>query len=165
MTLPHPEHACLAYSSPLGCLHLLASPHALVHVYLPDELQPADYLTASPSHSILNHAKQELDSYFAGVLTTFTTPLAPQGTAFQQCVWDACRQVSYGKTVSYRDLADSIATPRHARAVGMALNRNPIPLFIPCHRIVGTGGNMTGYRGGLAAKGLLLYLEHNLNTQ
>lgn len=97
--------------------------------------------------------------YFAGVRWEFTLPLAPKGTPFQQKVWEALRTIPYGQTKSYGEIARQIGSPMGARAVGMANHRNPIAILIPCHRVVGKKGELTGYAGGLWRKQALLNLE------
>ena len=104
-------------------------------------------------------AAEQLDAYFAGERTTFDLPLAPQGSEFQRRVWAALQEIPYGKTESYGDLAARIGSPGAARAVGLANGRNPIGILIPCHRVVGSRGSLTGYGGGLDRKRQLLDLE------
>ena len=101
----------------------------------------------------------EFRDYFAGRLQRFTLPLAPRGTAFQQAVWQALCDIPYGETRSYGDIARSVGSPRGFRAVGMANNRNPISIIIPCHRIIGSDGKLVGFGGGLDIKEFLLGLE------
>ena len=104
-------------------------------------------------------AADQLDAYFAGDLTTFSLPLAPRGSTFQQRVWAALQDIPYGETESYGELAERIGSPGAARAVGLANGKNPISIVIPCHRVVGANGNLTGYGGGLDRKKQLLDLE------
>jgi methylated-DNA-[protein]-cysteine S-methyltransferase len=104
-------------------------------------------------------AADQLDAYFAGELTTFDLPLAPLGSEFQQRVWTALREIPYGRTESYGELAERIGSPGAARAVGLANGKNPIGIVIPCHRVVGSDGSLTGYGGGLDRKRRLLDLE------
>lgn len=113
------------------------------------------------SAPILEHAAQQLREYFAGERREFTLPLEPKGTDFQMSVWRALGQVPYGETRSYGEIAEAIGKPKAARAVGMANNRNPIAIIIPCHRIVGSNGALTGYAGGLEIKRRLLALEES----
>ena len=114
---------------------------------------------SGPLPAVLQQAVEELTAYFAGRLTDFTVPVAPQGTPFQQRVWAALQQIPYGETRSYRQLAEAVGQPKACRAVGMANHRNPIPILIPCHRVVGADGSLTGYGGGLEIKSRLLRLE------
>lgn len=106
-----------------------------------------------------SEVKRQLQAYFAGELRHFELPLAPQGTAFQQRVWQALTTIPYGQTCSYGDIARQIEQPKASRAVGAANGRNPIPIIIPCHRVIGSTGKLTGFGGGLAAKEILLALE------
>ncbi|MBO0838982.1 MAG: methylated-DNA--[protein]-cysteine S-methyltransferase, partial [Actinobacteria bacterium] len=101
----------------------------------------------------------QLDAYFAGELTEFSLPLAPAGTQFQRQVWAALQQIPYGQTWSYGQLAEKIGNPAAVRAVGLANGRNPIAVVIPCHRVIGADGSLTGYGGGLDRKRFLLDLE------
>ena len=103
-------------------------------------------------------AADQLDAYFAGELTTFALPLAPRGSGFQQRVWAALQQIPYGQIASYGELAERIGSPGAARAVGLANGKNPIGIVIPCHRVVGSNGSLTGYGGGLDRKRQLLDL-------
>lgn len=102
---------------------------------------------------------QQLAAYFAGQLRTFRLEFAPEGTAFQREVWDAVRKIPYGQRATYADLARELGRPDSARAVGAANARNPLPIVIPCHRVVGSSGELTGYIGGLETKRKLLRLE------
>jgi methylated-DNA-[protein]-cysteine S-methyltransferase len=104
-------------------------------------------------------AEAQLLAYFAGELEQFTLPLAPRGTAFQRSVWDALAEVPYGTTTTYSALAARIGRPSACRAVGAANGRNPLPVIVPCHRVIGVAGALTGYGGGLARKRHLLALE------
>lgn len=105
---------------------------------------------------VLRAAREELDGYFAGTLTRFTVPLAPPGTAFQHKVWDALRAVPFGETTTYAALARAIGRPGAFHPVGAAVGRNPMSLFVPCHRALGSDGSLTGYAGGLERKRWLL---------
>ena len=108
---------------------------------------------------ILTTACTELDEYFSGERQEFSVPLMLNGTPFQKKVWDALRKIPYGAIPSYSDIADEIGRPCAGRAVGMANNKNPIPIFIPCHRVIGRDGSLTGYAGGLDIKRKLLDME------
>ena len=107
----------------------------------------------------LKNAVQQIHAYFAGKLTSFDLPLAPEGTAFQKKVWKALCKVKFGATASYGEIAKAIGNPAACRAVGLANGRNPIAIVIPCHRIIGTNGKLVGYGGGLDRKKTLLALE------
>ena len=107
----------------------------------------------------LNDIAAQLTSYFAGKLRAFDSPVAPQGTPFQQQVWRALCDIPYGTTTSYAELARRIGNPKAVRAVGLANGSNPISIIIPCHRVIGSNGSLTGYGGGLPIKKALLDLE------
>ena len=110
-------------------------------------------------HAPIRQAKRELAEYFSGRRKRFSVKLAPEGTAFQRAVWKAIAQVGFGKTIAYAELARRAGRPRSARAAGAATGRNPIGIIVPCHRIVGSNGSLTGYAGGLSKKRALLELE------
>lgn len=126
-------------------------------------LAPADVdIRETP---LLKEAKAQLDAYFAGRLKAFELPLAPAGTEFQMKVWNALCTIPYGETITYGQLAGRLGNANASRAVGMANSRNPLPVFIPCHRVVGTGGKLTGYTGGLDIKVKLLQLEQLVKSK
>lgn len=108
---------------------------------------------------IISHTITELQEYFDGKLTQFSVPLAPKGTAFQHSVWQALSDIEYGKACSYADIANKIQNPKAVRAVGAANGANPIAIIVPCHRVIGKSGKLTGYAYGLEMKGFLLTLE------
>ena len=110
-------------------------------------------------HPILVEARQQLNDYFCGELNSFSMPLAAKGTEFQKQVWHALTQIPYGQTCSYQDVANAIGNPNAVRAVGLANGKNPISVIVPCHRVIGKSGKLTGYAGGLAVKKALLELE------
>lgn len=111
------------------------------------------------AQEILEQAAREIGEYFEGKRRAFTVPTAAAGTPFQQAVWNALKEISYGETRTYGEIARQIGHPRASRAVGQANNRNPLPIVVPCHRVIGTSGALTGYAGGLAVKERLLELE------
>lgn len=108
---------------------------------------------------VLEQAARELEKYFAGAMRAFTVPLSPEGTEFQKKVWEALRAIPYGTTASYGDIAARIGKPGGAIAVGQANSKNPIPIIIPCHRVIGANGRMVGYTGGMHIKKALLAIE------
>ena len=108
---------------------------------------------------VLEQAARELEKYFAGAMRAFTVPLSPEGTEFQKKVWEALRAIPYGTTASYGDIAARIGKPGGAIAVGQANSKNLIPIIIPCHRVIGSGGKLVGYTGGLHIKRALLAVE------
>ena len=144
---------CLFYDSPIGPMTLVQEGEALVRLDFDVPSQPEE---ATP---LLLEACRQLREYFAGERKAFALPLAPAGTEFQKKVWAALRDIPWGETRSYGDIARAIGKPTACRAVGMANGRNPLPIFIPCHRVIGTNGSITGYSGGLEKKRFLLRLE------
>jgi methylated-DNA-[protein]-cysteine S-methyltransferase len=108
---------------------------------------------------LLKEAAEQLQNYFSGKLYKFSLPLAPEGTDFRLRVWETLISVPYGQTRSYKDIAQAIGNTKASRAVGLANNKNPIPIVIPCHRVIGSNGKLVGYRGGLQIKEYLLKLE------
>lgn len=141
-----------AIKTPIGPLTLEADENAVTAI----RFSAGGAQDASP---LLDAAEAQLREYFAGARRTFDLPLAPHGTAFQQRVWTALRAIPYGETRTYGELAAAIDSPNASRAVGMANHRNPIPIIIPCHRVIGANGTLTGYAGGLEIKRRLLALE------
>ncbi len=149
--------------SPVGPLTLVAEAGQLIAVYLDSQRhRPAEGSLGAPGTPDADPfaaAASQLAAYFAGRRTAFDLPLAPAGTEFQQQVWAALRTIPYGQTWSYAQLADKIGRPSAVRAVGLANGRNPIAVVIPCHRVIGSDGSLTGYGGGLDRKRFLLDLE------
>jgi methylated-DNA-[protein]-cysteine S-methyltransferase len=113
---------------------------------------------------VLGPIRKELDRYFAGQLTQFSIPVAFNGTPFQNMVWQELRRIPYGETISYRELAERIGKPKAVRAVGLANGANPIAIVVPCHRVIGSNGSLTGFGGGLPTKRALLDLERGQRT-
>lgn len=145
------------YESEIGRIGIIENDGRITNVYIADDDLPKDVqLCETP---LLKEAVKQLKSYFAGELKEFTLPLEPYGTVFMKKVWSALCEIPYGKTAAYKEIAEKIGIPKAARAIGLANNRNPIPIFIPCHRVIGTDGSLTGYRGGLGIKRRLLDLE------
>lgn len=114
---------------------------------------------ARAAQEILEQAAREIGEYFEGKRRAFAVPTAAAGTPFQQAVWNALKEIPYGETRTYGEIARRIGHPRASRAVGQANNRNPLPIVVPCHRVIGASGALTGYAGGLAVKERLLELE------
>jgi methylated-DNA-[protein]-cysteine S-methyltransferase len=153
------------YDSPHGRMLLVAGDDGLAGVYFDGqkyhpELAPGWRRDAD--HAVLAQAKRELAEYFALGRKTFDTPLAPEGTPFQKSVWRAISSVAFGDTITYNALARRAGCPGSARAAGAATGRNPLTILVPCHRIVGSNGDLTGYAGGLARKRALLALESGI---
>lgn len=145
------------FSCPLGPVTLVESEGGITHLYLAQSLQiPQAQLAKTP---LLTEACRQLEEYFAGQRRTFALPLAPSGTEFQKKVWRALCQIPYGQTRTYKDIAQAISCPKGFRAVGLANNKNPIAIFIPCHRVIGANGRLVGYAGGVHLKKYLLELE------
>lgn len=148
------------HESPLGRLLLAASDAGLCGVYFEEHRHfPGAQGWQEGEHPHLTRAAMQLDAYFNGSLRAFDLPLDPQGTPFQQAVWRHLSTVAYGATASYLSHARAIGADRAVRAVGSAIGRNPLAIIIPCHRIVGSDGRLTGYAGGLERKRYLLTFE------
>jgi O-6-methylguanine DNA methyltransferase len=148
--------------SPCGTLTLVARGNALAGLYMTDQRHRPAQETFGPrddSLPVFAAATAQLAAYFAGELTHFELDLATGGTPFQERVWAALRDIPYGETVSYGELAVSIGRPGASRAVGLANGKNPIGIIVPCHRVIGANGSMTGYGGGLDRKRWLLAFE------
>ena len=156
--------AVAVHASPIGPLTLSARGDALVGLHLPGSDEPAP-TGGDGDASVLAEARRQLDDYFAGVRTAFDLPLAFEGTDFQRAVWPALRAVPYGQTCSYGAIATAVGKPAASRAVGMANHRNPIAIIVPCHRVIGASGALTGFGGGLPAKRYLLGLEQRHSVQ
>lgn len=144
--------------SPVGPLTLVASGRALAGVYMVEQRHlPA--LAFDRDDTILPAAREQLAAYFRRELKEFDVELELAGTPFQQAVWAGLQQIPYGETWSYGELAAHLGKPLASRAVGLANGKNPVSVVVPCHRVIGSGGNLTGYGGGLARKQWLLDLE------
>ena len=151
---------------------LVASETALVGAWfehqdhLPAELGAPGVWRNAPEQPVLRHASRQLKEYFEGRRHSFELPLELGfGTEFQQAVWRALVQLPYGHTCCYGDIATGIGRPSATRAVGAAVGRNPLGIVVPCHRVIGADGSLTGYAGGLERKTFLLELESGLNAQ
>ena len=147
--------------SPVGTLTLVARDGVLSGLYM--DLQrhrPLDETFGAPDRTPFTEVITQLEQYFAGQRTDFDVAVSLAGTPFQRTVWAALREIPYGETESYGQLAERIGSPGAARAVGLANARNPIGIIVPCHRVVGATGNLTGYGGGLERKQYLLDFEH-----
>ena len=143
--------------TPLGTLQIEATERGLCGIWFPSR---SINQGPTPGKSrVISLAKQELNAYFAGDLTTFSVPIDWQGTRFQESVWQALLAVPYGKTVTYGDVARAIGRPRSSRPVGGAVGKNPLPIIVPCHRVIGSDRSLTGFTGGLDIKIRLLELE------
>ena len=146
----------LVITSPLGPLRLVSNGQALVRI----EFAGRHGSDGEPRRdAVLDLAERELAEYFEGRRRAFDIPLDAGGTAFQTRVWGALRDIPYGELRSYRDIAEVLEKPRAVRAVGAANGRNPLPIVVPCHRVIGSNGQLTGFAGGLSVKEQLLRLE------
>ncbi|WP_018654186.1 methylated-DNA--[protein]-cysteine S-methyltransferase [Actinomadura flavalba] len=146
--------------SPVGPLTLVADGDGLRGCYMDAQRhRPDQAVFGTPDPAPFDAARDQLAAYFAGDLKEFDLPLSMHGTDFQRRVWDALRTIPYGTTVSYGEIAAELGNPGASRAVGLANGRNPIGIIVPCHRVVGSTGNLTGYGGGLERKRHLLDFE------
>jgi methylated-DNA-[protein]-cysteine S-methyltransferase len=145
------------YKTEIGKLGIASSGNAITNLYFHGELTRQDAVEYETE--ILQEAGQQLQSYFFGKLKHFSLPLAPAGTDFMLQVWESLQAIPYAETRSYKQIAQTIGNAKACRAVGMANNRNPIPIIIPCHRVIGANGKLVGFGGGLHIKQYLLALE------
>lgn len=144
------------YETEIGRIGLAGGDGVLTNVFFPGE----EVVDATVEETdLLREAAAQLKEYLAGSRREFTIPLAPQGTEFMKRVWQQLREIPYGETRCYQEVAEAVGNRRSTRAVGLANNRNPIPLFIPCHRVIGKSGKLVGYRGGVGVKNRLIELE------
>lgn len=161
------------YSTRLGPIAIADNGDAITHLLIGnpavtfqssinDCLTPPPILIETP---LIRQAHHQLEAYLSGARQTFDVPIAPDGTSFQQKVWSALRQIPYGTTQTYADIAKRIGSPSASRAVGTACGRNPILIITPCHRVVGTNGKLTGFAAGLDVKTALLQLEKVLPAE
>jgi methylated-DNA-[protein]-cysteine S-methyltransferase len=165
--LAAPAHVTI--SSPVGPLTVVAVDGDLTGLYM-DAHRHAPAAAAlgrpgDPAAAPFAAAARQLGAYFAGELTRFDLPMQPAGTPFQRRVWLALRAIGYGQTVSYGQLAASLGAPSASRAVGLANGRNPLSIVVPCHRVIGTDGSLTGYGGGIERKRFLLDLERRVSAR
>jgi len=144
------------YKTPIGRLQIFADSEYITRISFFEKKVRDAIEEETP---LIKKMYLELEEYFTGKRKSFDVPVKPNGTFFQQSVWKALQAIPYGETRSYKQIAEMIGKPTACRAVGMANNRNPIPIVIPCHRVVGTNGDLTGYAGGLDVKRKLLEIE------
>ena len=160
------------YNSPVGVLTIATSPAGLCRLAFANKdragarayllkVFPGATFSSNPGNNLVQEVCTQLDEYFAGRRRAFDLPLDLHGTPFQKAVWTALQAIPYGTTCSYSDLAGAIGRPRAVRATGQAIGKNPVGIIIPCHRVIGKGGQLVGFEGGLAVKEWLLALEHN----
>jgi methylated-DNA-[protein]-cysteine S-methyltransferase len=149
--------SCKYLESPIGVLRLVSIDGQLARIEF--ENQHSDDGHRENRDDVLGECARQLTEYFAGRRREFSLPLDPGGTPFQQSVWQQLRGIPYGEARTYRDIARAIGKPSAVRAVGAANGRNPLPIVVPCHRVIGSNGQLTGFAGGLEAKAFLLRLE------
>lgn len=146
--------------SPYGLLTLVADDGVLSGLYMTDQRhRPPEETFGAPDDTPFTETMEQLAAYFAGDLKEFTVPLRLHGTPFQLRVWDELRRIPYGETRTYGELAGLLGNPKASRAVGLANGRNPVGIIVPCHRVIGSTGSLTGYGGGLPRKQRLLDFE------
>ncbi|WP_428265900.1 methylated-DNA--[protein]-cysteine S-methyltransferase [Haliangium sp.] len=149
------------FPSPVGRLRLVGDEAGLRHIAFEHERHPLAHDPAwvrAPA-GFFEPVRAQLDEYFAGARQRFELALCPHGTPFQRRVWDALTEIPYGVTISYGELAGRLGQPKAVRAVGAANGRNPLPIVIPCHRVIGADGSLTGFGGGISVKRALLAVE------
>jgi len=156
-----PRISYVSLATPIGDLRLVASPNGLRRIDLPPAGEP-ESTWVEESTPILAEVVRQLTEYFAGDRRTFDLPLEPEGTDFQLSVWKVLRAIPFGQTISYGEQARRLGDANKARAVGSANGRNPLPIVVPCHRVVGADGSLTGFSGGVDAKRWLLEHEGSL---
>lgn len=144
------------YDTCIGRIGIIENGNAITNLYFDKiEMKAIEYVETP----ILKEAIRQLQEYLSGLRSIFTLNLEPDGTKFQKDVWKALQEIPYGTTFSYKQIAEKVGNIKASRAVGMANNRNPIPIFIPCHRVIGANGKLVGYGGGLDIKEKLLKIE------
>ena len=145
----------LVFDSPVGNLHIRSDDESIIEISFTDK-EPY----GTNDCDVLRKCTSELEQYFTGKLKEFTVPLKLIGTDFRKKCWEALRTIAYGETISYKELAIKVGNPKACRAVGGANHHNPIVIIVPCHRVIGSGGSLTGFGGGLNKKQFLLELEN-----
>ena len=148
--------------TPLGALLIAADGECIVQVHLPPGGKRRRHILANWTEGdtpLLRRAEQQIEEYFDGRRKVFDLPLQLKGSAAEVAVWGGLANIPYGQTLSYQELAARISRPKASRAVGGACGRNPLPILLPCHRVIGSNGSLTGFGGGLAAKQRLLHIE------
>lgn len=151
--------------SPIGKLHLVSDDDALLSIGLGGAKPSLKFKTSSAECGVLNEAVTQLSEYFRGERKKFDLPVKLSGTPFQLSAWKSLSRIPYGKTISYREQAEKIGAQKAFRAVGSANGRNPLPIVVPCHRVVAADGTLGGYAGGLKMKTLLLDLERGAHRK
>ena len=164
------QRSHVVIGSPIGPLTLIAQDGRLTGVHMEVTRYEPDAAAlgaavACDAEPVLAAAASQLDAYFSGELTSFDLPLSLAGTEFQRAVWAGLQAIPYGETISYGELARRIGQPSASRAVGLANGRNPVSIVVPCHRVIGADGSLTGYGGGMDRKRFLLGLERRVSGQ
>lgn len=149
------------YHTKIGKIGIEEQDNVITNLYF--EYDKVSSLSEICETQLIKEAAKQLEEYLEGTRQSFTIPLRPEGTSFMQEIWQLLTLIPYGQTASYKEIAIKANRPKAARAVGLANNRNPIPIFIPCHRVIGQDGTLTGYRGGLETKKTLLQMENYFN--
>lgn len=145
------------YNTEIGTIAIMDNGNEITDIYFNDENIPKDAIITESK--LIKEAKKQLDEYLTGMRKMFNIPILAEGTEFQRSVWAALLKIPYGETRCYSEIAESIGNPKASRAVGLANNKNPISIIIPCHRVIGKSGKLVGYGGGLEIKERLLNLE------
>jgi methylated-DNA-[protein]-cysteine S-methyltransferase len=157
--------SCIEHPSPVGSLLIAATDAGICGIYFEEHRHFKgrdgwqETVPQSPAAQYMAHAARQLDEYFAGQRTEFDVPLDLRGTDFQRSVWQELNNIPFGKSVSYAQQAQQLGNPKALRAIGSAIGKNPVSIIVPCHRVIGTSGAVTGYAGGLERKRFLLALE------
>jgi methylated-DNA-[protein]-cysteine S-methyltransferase len=154
----------LYYKSPIGVLEIIGTEEEILSILFIDDENQSEHNQTNIPHAV-KECKDQLDEYFKGNRISFTFPYRLEGTDFQKKVWNALKEVSYSETASYKDIAVSIGNEKAIRAVGSANGKNKLSIIIPCHRIIGSNGKLTGYAGGLWRKEWLLQHEKTIKTK
>ena len=147
-----------SYESIIGKYYIEEKNDFVTKICFKDDVPPTTDIIETP---LILETKSQLDAYFSQKLKTFSLPLAPEGTSYMKKIWELLCEIPYGETAYYSEIAKKAGNEKAARAVGLANNKNPIPIIIPCHRVLGKNGKLVGYRGGLDMKEMLLDLEKN----
>ncbi len=156
------KHVFQRYRSPVGTLSIVANSRALVSVWFGEQLATGFNDAVEERNEVIQKTIKQLDEYFAGARTIFDLPVEPAGTEFQKQVWKTLQKIPFGQTVTYGAQANMLGKPNASRAVGAANGKNPITIIIPCHRVIGSDGSLTGFSGGLDIKKKLLKLENSV---
>lgn len=152
------------YETEIGNIGIVENGTAITNLFFGNDVVPLSVRTDTMEKEtpLLKKAAEEIREYLAGKRTEFDLPLAPEGTAFQLAAWEALCTIPYGETRSYKQIAEQVGRPKACRAIGMANNRNPIAIVVPCHRVIGSNGALVGYASGLDVKARLLDIEKRL---